>query len=132
MLLTNDGELANRLTHPRYGCTKEYLAQIRERPTDDTLEQLRAGVELDDGRTAPAGVELLPPDRSQPGTWLRIVLREGRKRQIRRMLATFGHPVQQLRRVRIGSLALGNLAPGRSRPLGRSEIAALRASAGTS
>jgi 23S rRNA pseudouridine2605 synthase len=132
MLLTNDGELANRLMHPRYGCTKEYWAQVRERPTDEALEQLRAGVELDDGPAAPAQVELLPPRPDRVGHWLKIVLREGRKRQIRRMLAALGCKVLQLRRVRIGSLELGSLPPGRSRPLGRSEVAALRASAGVS
>jgi 23S rRNA pseudouridine2605 synthase len=129
VLLTDDGELANRVMHPRYGCQKEYRALVRGEPTAEALERLRSGIELDDGRTAPAEVELAQP---APGgrRWLRVTLREGRNRQVRRMLAAVGLPVERLRRVRIGPLELGGLPPGASRPLSKSEVAALRASTG--
>jgi 23S rRNA pseudouridine2605 synthase len=129
LLLTNDGELANRLMHPRYGCEKEYLVLVRGRPTAERLEQLRAGVELAEGLTAPALVELA--DTAPNGRrWVRVVLREGRKRQVRRMLGVVGLTVERLLRVRIGSLELGSLPPGKSRPLTRAEVAALKAVAG--
>jgi 23S rRNA pseudouridine2605 synthase len=129
MILTNDGDLANRIMHPRYGCQKEYRALVRGEPTAEALERLRSGIELDDGRTAPAEVELAQP---APGgrRWLRVTLREGRNRQVRRMLAAVGLPVERLRRVRIGPLEVGGLPPGASRPLSKSEVAALRASTG--
>jgi pseudouridine synthase len=126
LLLTNDGELANRVMHPRYGCEKEYRALVRGTPSAQALEQLRSGIELAEGRTAPARVAVDGP--AEGGSyWLRVMLREGRKRQVRRMLAAVGLPVERLQRVRIGPLELGSLPPGRSRPLGRSEVAALRA-----
>jgi pseudouridine synthase len=129
LLLTNDGELANRVMHPRYGCEKEYRALVRGTPTLQALEQLRNGIDLEEGRTAPARVAADGP--AEGGRhWLRVTLREGRKRQVRRMLAAVGLPVERLQRVRIGPLQLGNLPPGRSRPLGRSEVAALRAASG--
>lgn len=126
LLLTNDGELANRVMHPRYGCEKEYRALVRGIPTVQALEQLRSGIELEEGRTAPARVAV---DGTAEGGWhwLRVTLREGRKRHVRRMLAAVGLTVERLQRVRIGPLELGSLPPGRSRPLGRSEVAALRA-----
>jgi pseudouridine synthase len=126
ILLTNDGELAHRLMHPRFGCTKEYHALLAKRPTPDALARLRQGIMLADGPTAPAEVELLEhlPDGR---VWLRIVLREGRNRQIRRMLAAVGHEVQLLRRVRVGSVELGSLTAGASRPLSEAEVGALRA-----
>jgi 23S rRNA pseudouridine2605 synthase len=125
LLLTNDGELANRLMHPRYGCEKEYHVLVRGEPTPEALRRLREGIDLVEGRTAPAVVEI---DRPAPGggRWLRVILHEGRKRQVRRMLAEVGLPVEQLRRVRIGPLELEDLPPGRARPLSRSEVAALR------
>jgi 23S rRNA pseudouridine2605 synthase len=125
ILLTNDGELAERLTHPRYGVPKTYRATVR--PPDvgqDALSRLRGGVELDDGRTAPAEVTVL-----EPGV-LEVVIAEGRKRQVRRMLEEVGHRVAALERVAFGPLALGTLAEGESRPLGAEEVAALRAATG--
>lgn len=128
MLMTSDGELAHRLMHPRFGCSKEYLVLVRGRPGEATLERLRRGVLLEDGPTAPADVATT---RTEAGrAWLRITLREGRKRQIRRMLAAVDLPVERLRRVRIGPLRLGALPTGAWRPLSEPEVAALRQSAG--
>lgn len=130
LLLTNDGPLTQRLTHPRYQHEREYRLLVRGQPGRQALRALRQGVELEDGQTSPAEVRLI---EGQPGpagtTWLRLVLREGRKRQIRRMCAAVGHPVQRLIRVRMGPLVLGDLKPGASRPLTRQEIRSLRASA---
>ena len=125
LLMTNDGELANRLMHPRYGCDKEYRALV-DRPLDRAaIERLRQGVELEDGPTGPAEAEL---EKTLPSgqAWLRVTLREGRRRQVRRMLAAVGATVERLQRVRIGPLELRDLPRGASRPLSRSEIAALR------
>ena len=127
LLMTNDGELANRLMHPRYGCEKEYRALVQGQPDEGALDRLRRGVELEDG---PAAAEVEPERGSAapPGrSWLRVTLREGRKRQVRRMLAAVGCSVERLQRVRIGPLELGGLPPGASRPLSRGEVAALRA-----
>jgi 23S rRNA pseudouridine2605 synthase len=129
LLMTNDGELANRLMHPRYGCEKEYRALVEGAPTVEALADLRRGILLDDGLTAPADVELA--EQEQPALrWIKVTLREGRKRQVRRMLAAVGLTVRRLRRVRIGSLEVGSLPLGASRPLSRSEIAALRVASG--
>ncbi len=121
ILLTNDGELANRLTHPRYGHEKEYRVLVSKRPDEDQLTAWRRGVVLEDGhRTAPAmvGVE----KTVGKGAWLRVVLREGRKRQIREVGARIGLPVQRILRVRIGSLELGSLKPGQWRYLSSMEV----------
>jgi 23S rRNA pseudouridine2605 synthase len=121
ILLTNDGELANLLTHPRHEVRKLYRARVGGgRPGRDALARLRAGVDLDDGPTAPARVRLVGPDT------LELELREGRKRQVRRMCAAVGHPVRALERVAFGPLALGDLAPGGARLLGEAEVDALR------
>ena len=120
LLLTNDGELANRLTHPRYGVAKAYRAQLRWPPSDRDLERLRHGVELEDGRTAPADVTRVSE------RVIEIVLREGRNRQVRRMVEVLGNRVQALRRVRFGSLALGNLREGAARRLSDQEVESLR------
>jgi 23S rRNA pseudouridine2605 synthase len=119
LLLTNDGELANRLTHPRYGVAKTYRAQLGKAPSDRDLERLRRGVELEDGRTAPAEVTRLKERE------IEIVLREGRNRQVRRMVEAIGNRVVALRRVRFASLSLGRLAEGGSRRLSEEEIARL-------
>lgn len=119
ILLTNDGDLANRLTHPRYEVPKAYVVELARRPTDDELERLRTGVELADGPTAPAEVT-----RSGERT-IEVTIHEGRKRQLRRMAETVGNEVVALTRVRIGSLELGDLASGKARPLSEGEIAAL-------
>jgi 23S rRNA pseudouridine2605 synthase len=129
LLLTNDGQLTHRLTHPRYEHEKEYLVLVKGRPQDAVLAQLRRGVDLEEGRTAPARVSRVSPKEgldTPPGTtWLRMVLHEGRKRQIRRMCAAVGHPVQRLIRVRLGPLRLGTLKPGQWRPLTKRELEVL-------
>jgi pseudouridine synthase len=124
VLLTNDGELTNKLTHPRYGHAKEYQAYVAGFPNNKTLEKWQRGVFWDGRRTAPAEVSVLRRERDH--TWLRILLREGRKRQIRRVAAILGHPVQQLIRVRIGPVHLGELKPGEWRHLSNREVKALR------
>jgi 23S rRNA pseudouridine2605 synthase len=120
LLLTNDGELANRLTHPRYEVTKAYRVRLRRPPGDDDLRRLAEGVVLEDGPTAPAGVRRL--DERE----IEIVLREGRNRQVRRMAEAIGNRVDSLRRVRFGPIELGDLGEGRARRLSDDEIARLR------
>jgi 23S rRNA pseudouridine2605 synthase len=121
ILLTNDGELANHLTHPRYEVLKTYRARVGNPPVGErALRALREGVELDDGRTAPARVRPLGPGE------LELTIREGRKRQIRRMCDAVGHPVLALRRVAFGPLRLGDLPPGAHRRLSAAEVERLR------
>jgi 23S rRNA pseudouridine2605 synthase len=125
ILLTNDGELAEHLTHPRYGVERVYRARVRPaRVPERALRELRDGVELEDGRTAPARVR-----RLEPGL-VEITIKEGRKRQVRRMLEAVGHRVIELERVRFGPLALGELRAGRSRRLPEDEVERLRRAAG--
>ena len=116
LLLTNDGELANLLTHPSHGVEKEYLVNTRGALTAGQVRQLREGVELDDGMTAPATVS-----QPSPGV-LRITIHEGRNRQVRRMCAAVGHPVERLVRVRIGTLRDPSLPPGTWRSLTPQEV----------
>jgi 23S rRNA pseudouridine2605 synthase len=123
LLLTNDGELAHRLTHPRHGVEKEYLAHVEGCPGRAAVRQLREGVELDDGPTAPARASLVEP------SVLRLVIHEGRNRQVRRMCEAVGHPVRRLVRVRIGPLADRRLGPGDWRRLTRDEVLALERAA---
>jgi len=124
LLLTDDGDLAMHLTHPRHTVEKEYEALLTADPSEAALSRLRTGVPLDGSLTAPAHVERLAtvPD----GVWVRFVLREGRNRQIRRMVAAVDLDVVRLVRVRIGTLRLGDLAPGAWRNLRSTEVAALR------
>lgn len=124
ILLTDDGELTNLLTHPRYEHVKEYQVDVEGYPDDQTLEQWRKGVYLDDQRTAPAEVSVL--SRKKDHTQLRVVLHEGRKRQIRRVALKLGHPVRRLVRVRIGPIRLGDLKSGQWRHLSEPEIDQLR------
>jgi 23S rRNA pseudouridine2605 synthase len=125
ILLTNDGELANRLTHPRYGHEKEYRVLVGTRPDSEQLQAWERGIILEDGhRTAPAQVRL--EGISGKNAWLRVILREGRKRQIREMGRLTGLPVLRILRIRIGSLELGDLKPGQWRQLRPDEVAALR------
>jgi 23S rRNA pseudouridine2605 synthase len=120
LLLTNDGELANRLIHPRYEVPKTYVAELRRPPSEADLRRLASGVELDDGPTAPAEVRRLGERR------IEIVLREGRNRQVRRMAEAVGNGVVSLRRVRFGPILLDDLPEGAARRLTSTEIAALR------
>lgn len=128
ILMTNDGALAHRLTHPRYGHEKVYEVTVEGRIADRVLEQWRRGVMLDGRITAPAPIEVL--ERGPDETRLRIILREGRKRQIRRVAASLGHPVRRLLRERIGPLALGDLRPGQWRHLTAAEVRQLQQAAG--
>ena len=122
ILLTNDGDLANRLTHPRYEVPKTYRARVRPKPVpDDALRRLREGVELEDGPTAPARVRQV-----RPGL-LEITLTEGRNRQVRRMCEAVGHPVVELSRTAFGPLRLGDLPEGGRRRLTAAEVEQLRA-----
>ena len=120
LLLTNDGELAHRLAHPRYEVEKVYEARVEDDPTEEALERLRAGIDLDDGPTAPAEARLL-----RPGT-VELSIHEGRKHQVKRMLAAVGHPVTRLHRSRYAGLTLEGLEPGAWRELEPSEVMRLR------
>jgi len=121
ILLTNDGELANHLTHPRYEVPKTYRAKVADPPVrEPALQRLRDGVELDDAPTAPARVRRLRPDV------IELTIREGRKHQVRQMCEAIGHPVLALRRVAFGPLALGDLPSGAHRRLTAAEIESLR------
>ncbi|HUQ64187.1 MAG TPA: pseudouridine synthase [Acidimicrobiales bacterium] len=120
LLLTNDGDLAHRLSHPSFGVEKEYLAEVEGKVTAGEVRRLREGVDLEDGLTAPAKVTLV-----QPGV-LRLAIHEGRNRQVRRMCAAVGHPVARLVRTRIGPLADRRLAPGEWRELTDSEVQGLQ------
>lgn len=125
VLMTNDGELTNRLTHPRFGHTKEYKVLVARRPDPDQIEAWKRGVVLEDGyKTAPAEVRF---ETSQgKGAWVRVVMGEGRKRQIREICKQLGLPVVRIVRIRIGSLRLGNLRPRQWRYLTAKEVEELR------
>ena len=116
LLLTNDGPLAHRLAHPRYGVEKVYEVEVEGRPDEPTLRKLAEGVELEDGRTAPARARLLAPST------IELTLHEGRKRQVKRMCEAVGHPVRRLHRSRYAGLTLEGLEPGVWRELEPSEV----------
>ena len=120
LLLTNDGELTHRLTHPSFGVEKEYVAEVLGEPSRGALRRLREGIELDDGTTAPARAALLDP------SVLPLTIHEGRNRQVRRMCEAIGHPVVRLIRTRIGPLADRSLAPGAWRELTGDELRSLQ------
>jgi 23S rRNA pseudouridine2605 synthase len=122
LILTNDGDLAHRLAHPSFGVEKEYLVEVESRPSPGELRQLRTGVLLEDGLTAPAKASLVPP------RGIRLSIHEGRKRQVRRMCAAIGHPVVRLVRTRIGPIADRRLPPGTWRPLRPDEVRGLEES----
>lgn len=130
LLLTDDGDLAHMLMHPRYHVPKTYLATVDGHPDAAALQRLREGVQLDDGLTQPAEVELVRVHSSSAD--VRIVLREGRKRQVRRMFSAVGRPVLDLVRVGYGPLDLTGVAEGESRELRAEEVAGLREAAGAS
>jgi 23S rRNA pseudouridine2605 synthase len=123
ILLTDDGQLANLLTHPRYMHDKEYLVLVNGHPSGKTLEAWQRGVLIDDKLTAPALVRVIESQRDS--TLLRVEMHEGRKRQIRRVAALLGHPVRELKRVRLGPLQLGSLEPGQWRYLTAKEVGEL-------
>jgi pseudouridine synthase len=128
--MTNDGQLAHRLTHPRYAHEKVYEVLLEGEISNQDLAHWRQGVILENRLTAPAKIKVI--SRSKENTFLRITLREGRKRQIRRISASFGHPVQKLVRTEIDSLKLGNLKPGEWRYLNEEEIQQLQKSVSAS
>lgn len=128
LLLTNDGRLAHALMHPRHRVEKVYEVKILGRPSASALEHLRRGVMLADGMAAPALVRVLRHEGD--ATWLEVAIREGRNRQVRRMLAAVGHEVLELKRVREGDLLLGDLRPGCHRRLSPAEVERLYRSAG--
>jgi pseudouridine synthase len=119
LLLTNDGELAHRLAHPKYEVEKVYEAEVEGEPSDASLRRLAQGVELEDGRTAPARVRRVAPSR------IELSIHEGRNRQVRRMLEAVGHPVRRLHRSRYAGLSVGGLRPGEWRELTPAEVAEL-------
>ena len=128
VLLTDDGELAGRLMHPRYHVEKEYRVVVRGRPGEDALRRLSEGMVVRGERFEPAEVRML--EGADNDTRLSMVLREGRKREVRRLWQALGHPVLDLQRVRIDGLQLGDLAEGEVRPLRSEEVARLRTAAG--
>jgi 23S rRNA pseudouridine2605 synthase len=121
LLLTNDGDLAHRLAHPRYQVDKVYEAEVEGEPSDAALDSLAAGVELDDGPTAPARAKRLAPSR------IELSIHEGRKHQVKRMLEAVGHPVVRLHRSRYAGLTVEGLEPGEWRELTAEEVDSLRA-----
>jgi len=120
ILLTNDGDLTNYLTHPSFGIEKEYLVQVETKPSRNAIRELRQGVELDDGITAPAKVSLVDEKL------IKIVIHEGRNRQVRRMCESVGHPVKRLIRSRIGPIVDRSLHPGSFRELTNQELKSIR------
>lgn len=130
LLLTDDGDLARTITHPSSGCPKEYMVKVSGEPSPSRLEKLRRGVLLDGERTRPCEIERVSGTtraRGEEGnTWLRVTLKEGRTRQIRRMFAAVGHPVSKLKRVAIGPVRDPGLPPGAYRRLSAQEVAALK------
>ena len=127
LLLTNDGELANLLMHPRHGVSKRYEVKVKGQLEDDEIGRLARGVRLDDGTTAPCTITKL--GKAEKNSWLEVTLHEGRYRQVRRMFESAGHFVLRLRRVGYGGLTLGDLPVGRCRRLTDAEIATLQRSA---
>jgi pseudouridine synthase len=128
LLLTNDGELAQRLMHPRFGVKKVYHVKLSSCPAAEDLAHLRNGVRLEDGMAAPARARVL--QKLKKNAWVEIELHEGRKREVRRMFQALGFFVEKLVRVRIGAVALGQLVPGQLRPLTADEVRQLKQSVG--
>ncbi|MCX7991373.1 MAG: rRNA pseudouridine synthase [Proteobacteria bacterium] len=128
ILLTNDGELTMRLTHPKYKVEKVYEVKVKDFPTEDKLNKLRNGVYLEDGKTLPCEIEFIK--KTKENSWYKVVLREGKKQQIRRMFMKIAHPVMKLKRIAIGPLKLGKLPIGSYRYLTEKEIAELKKSVG--
>jgi 23S rRNA pseudouridine2605 synthase len=134
LLFTNDGEFAHRMAHPRFEIEKEYAAMVDGRPSSKTLRELESGVVLDGVETAPAEASLTSAPEgyeTRPShSWVRLVIHEGRKRQVRRMLGSTGHQVRALVRVRVGDVQLARLAKGKTRRLSRAEVDSLRKALG--
>lgn len=124
LLLTNDGELAQKLMHPRYGVRKVYRVKVNRCPSEEDLDRLRKGIRLEDGWTAPSKARVVEVLRKK--AWIELEIREGRYREVRRMFEALGYFVEKLVRIRMGPLRLGSLAPGEYRPLSRQEVSALK------
>ena len=128
LLLTNDGDFALRLAHPRFGVKKLYQAKLSACPTQEDLARLRSGIRLEDGMSAPARARVI--DKLKKNAWVEIEVQEGRKREVRRMFEALGFFVEKLVRVKVGSVSLGDLPLGELRPLNRGEVEALKKEAG--
>jgi 23S rRNA pseudouridine2605 synthase len=128
LLLTNDGDLAQRLTHPRFGVKKVYRVKLSECPDEKDLMLIRKGVRLEDGVTAPARVRVV--EKLKRNAWVEIEIHEGRNREVRRLFGALGYYVEKLIRIRVGPVSLGSLAPGVLRPLSRLEIKTLKQAVG--
>jgi len=128
LLLTNDGELAMRLAHPRYGVPKLYRVKLSACPTEEELNELREGIRLEDGMTAPARVRVI--EKLRKNAWVEIEVYEGKKREVRRMFEALNYFVEKLIRIKIGPINLGALAVGELRPLYQSEVMALKVAVG--
>lgn len=128
LLLTNDGELALRLTHPRFGVKKIYRAKLSACPTNEDLARLRKGISLEDGMSAQARARVI--EKLRKNAWVEIEVQEGRKREVRRMFEALGFFVEKLLRVKVGSVSLGALPPGELRPLSQIEVASLKQAVG--
>ena len=126
LLVTNDGELAHRLTHPRYGVEKEYFVIVHGRPEDSAIKKLQKGVYVEDRKTSPAQVEVIHYETNTDTTSLKNVIHEGRKRQVRLMCEVVGHPVKALKRTRVAHLVLKGLRSGEARLLGKKDVDMLR------
>jgi len=126
LLLTNDGPLTNLLTHPSHNILKTYLAEVAGRVAEESLDKLRIGIKLSDGVTAPAKIKLMSYDHEKNTTKLELVISEGRNRQVRRMCEAIGHPVNKLKRVKLGFLTLEGLRRGRYRHLTTDEVKELK------
>jgi 23S rRNA pseudouridine2605 synthase len=129
LLLTNDGELANLLTHPRHHVAKTYHATVKGVPHGDSLDKLRQGIQLEDGMTAPAEVEYVDINPDKNETIVSITIHEGRNRQVRRMFEAIHFPVERLKRVQFGSVQLDGLMRGKYRKLTNAEVEELRRTA---
>lgn len=134
LIFTNDGEFAHRMAHPRYQIEKEYVALVQGRPSARTLRQLESGVVIDGEETAPARAELAAEPEGFEGrpqhTWVRLIIHEGRKRQVRRMLGAAGHEVRTLVRVRVGAVQMAGLGRGKTRRLTAAEVHSLKEAVG--
>lgn len=126
LLLTNDGEFANYLMHPKFKIDKVYVAKVKGIPTREALKRLQQGIRLDDGKTAPAKVKMMSIDKKKQTAIVRITIHEGRNRQVRRMFEAIGHPVMKLKREEYGFLNLRGMNPGDVRPLKPIEVKHLR------
>jgi 23S rRNA pseudouridine2605 synthase len=128
LLLTNDGELARRVAHPRFGVKKIYRVKLSACPTESELAMLRKGIRLEDGMTVPARARVV--EKLKKNAWVEIEIHEGRKREIRRIFGALGYFVEKLVRVKVGPVSLGFLQPGELRPLSAAEITALKNAVG--